>query len=229
MNGIHDIGGMHGLGPVVPEPDEPPFHAAWEGRMHGIAVTCQISGVNATPEQRATIERMPPQLYFETSYYEKWLYAYEKILDAKGLITTAEIDKRVAEQAAAPIPAHPALPAVPSAYAAKVRNVIMTGTPHDRQLDRAPLFRPGDRVHAKNHNPTTHSRLPGYVKGKIGVVDAHYGAHLSHEPLSTSDTEVPEHLYAVRFEAADLWGSSAESATDAFYVDLFEHYLEAAI
>lgn len=233
MNGIHDVGGMHGLGPVVPEPNEPPFHAAWEGRMHGIAVTCQISGVNATPEQRATIERMPPKLYLETSYYEKWLYAYEKILAAKGIITTAEIDQRVAERAAAakpepPMPEHPQLPRRPSPYAAKVRHVIMNGTPHDRPLVRAPLFRVGDAVRARNLNPTTHDRLPRYTKGKVGVVDVYHGAHLSHEPLSTGDIEVPEHLYAVKFEAAELWGPSAEAATDAVYVDLFEHYLEAA-
>ena len=50
MDSIHDVGGKHGLGPVIAEPDEPPFHAPWEGRMHGIAVACQVHGVNTTPE-----------------------------------------------------------------------------------------------------------------------------------------------------------------------------------
>jgi nitrile hydratase beta subunit len=229
MNGIHDVGGMHGLGAIVPEPNEPAFHAAWEGRMHGIAVTCQISGVNATPEQRATIERMPPKLYLETSYYEKWLYAYERILAAKGIITTQDIDRRVAEQAAERMVEHPLLPERPSEYAAKVRHVIMNGTPHDRPLDRPALFKAGDRVRARNLNPTAHNRLPGFTKGKVGVVDTYHGAHLSHEPLSTGDGEVPEHIYAVRFEASELWGPSAEVGSDAVYVDLFEHYLEAAV
>ena len=229
MNGIHDVGGMHGLGTIVPEPNEPAFHAPWEGRMHGIAVTCQISGVNATPEQRATIERMPPKLYLETSYYEKWLYAYEKILAAKGIITTEDIDRRVAEQAAERMTDHPQLPERPSEFAAKVRHIIMNGTPHDRPLDRPALFKVGDKVRAKNLNPTAHNRLPGFTKGKIGVIDTYHGAHLSHEPLALGDGEVPEHIYAVKFEAAELWGPSAEAASDAVYVDLFEHYLEAAV
>ncbi|MCC2663013.1 MAG: nthB, partial [Geminicoccaceae bacterium] len=38
MNGIHDLGGMHGLGPIRPEPDEPVFHEDWERRMFGLMV-----------------------------------------------------------------------------------------------------------------------------------------------------------------------------------------------
>jgi nitrile hydratase len=226
MNGIHDVGGMHGLGPVVPEPNEPAFHAPWEGRMHGIAVTCQISGVNSTPEQRATIEKMPAQLYLETSYYEKWLYAYEKILASKGIITTEEIDQRVKEQAAAKMPDHPSLPAHPTEFSKKVRSVILNGTPHDRPLDRPPLFKVGDQVRVKKHNPTHHSRLPSFTKSCLGWIDTYHGAHLSHEPLSRSEGEVPEHLYAVRFSTGELWGDGAESPNDSVYVDLFEHYLE---
>jgi hypothetical protein len=98
MQSIHDVGGKQGLGTIVSEMDEPAFHAPWEGRMHGIAVACQIAGVNTTPEQRATIENMPHWLYLVTSYYEKWLYCYEKILEAKGVISSAEIDRRMVEQ-----------------------------------------------------------------------------------------------------------------------------------
>jgi nitrile hydratase len=77
MQSIHDVGGKQGLGPIVTEMNEPSFHAPWEGRIHGIAVACQIAGVNTTPEQRATIENMPHWLYMVTSYYEKLLYCYE--------------------------------------------------------------------------------------------------------------------------------------------------------
>ena len=127
--------------------------------MHGIAGTCQVSGVNTTPEQRTTIENMPPADYLNTSYYEKWLYAYEKILDTKGVVTTAELDRRVAEQAADPIPAHPQEPSAPSDYAKKLKQVIYGGTPHDRPLDRPAKFKAGDRVVAKNtRNGTPASR-----------------------------------------------------------------------
>lgn len=228
MKGIHDVGGRQGFGPVVFEENEPPFHAPWEGRMHGIAVTCQVSGVNSTPEQRATIENMPPALYLETSYYEKWLYAYEKLLNDKGIVTTAEIDARVASQSQAPAISHPAMPDTPSDYAAKVRHIIYNGTPHDRALDRAARFKEGDRVTAISLQTNRHTRLPSFVMGKTGTVEIYQGAHCSHEALAARLGEDPEHLYAVKFSGVELWGDRDGSPLDAIYVDLFENYLEAA-
>ena len=107
MNSIHDVGGKQGLGTIVPEMKEPPFHAPWEGRMHGIAVACQIAGVNTTPEQRATIENMPHWLYLVTSYYEKWLYCYEKIWKRRG--SSAARRLIVAWQSNSPGPSLPIL------------------------------------------------------------------------------------------------------------------------
>jgi hypothetical protein len=52
MNGIHDIGGKHRFGPIIPEPHEPPFHTSWEGRMRGISVTCQVMRAGATGRLR---------------------------------------------------------------------------------------------------------------------------------------------------------------------------------
>jgi nitrile hydratase subunit beta len=225
MQSIHDVGGIQGLGPIVTEADEPAFHAPWEGRMHGIAVACQVAGINTTPEQRSTIENMPHWLYLVTSYYEKWLYCYEKILEAKGVISSADIDKRVAEQSAASIPAHPKEPAAPSATAQTMHSVIIGGTPHDRPLARKAKFKIGDKVRAKLIHPTTHTRLPTYVMGKPGVIDTYHGAHCHHEALASGKGEIPEHLYAVKFTAGDLWGPNAEGKGDAVYVDLFEDYL----
>jgi len=227
MDGIHDIGGKHGFGKIVTEENEPPFHAPWEGRMHGIAVTCQVSGVNTTPEQRKTIENMGPVPYLTTSYYEKWLYAYETILIEKGVITAAELDARRASQPAGKMAEHPQLPAAPSAYANKVKHIIYNGTPHDRPTDKAPLFKVGDMVRARNIHPTGHTRLPGFTKGKVGVVEVHHGAHCHHEALATGKGEVPDHLYAVKFTGPELWGPDG-AKNDAVYVDLFESYLEPA-
>jgi nitrile hydratase len=227
MNGIHDIGGKHGFGPVVAEPNEPPFHAPWEGRMHGIAVTCQVTGVNTTPEQRTTIENMAPALYLGTSYYEKWLFAYEKLLNDKGVVTTAELNARVREQADQSMVAHPQEPLAPSDYAKKLRSVLYGGTPHDRPLDRTAKFKPGDRVRAKNINPEGHTRLPSFTKGKLGTVEVYHGAHCHHEALATGKGDVPEHLYAVKFNGAELWGEDGRTG-DAVYVDLFENYLDRA-
>ena len=227
MNGIHDIGGKHGFGPIVPEADEPPFHAPWEGRMHGIAVTCQVTGVNSTPEQRTTIENMSPALYLSTSYYEKWLYAYEKILNDKSVVTTAELNKRVQEQADQRMVAHPDAPSNPSAYAKKLRTVLYNGTPHDRPLDRPAKFKAGDHVRPKNINTVDHTRLPSFTKGKLGMIEVYHGAHCHHEALAAGKGDVPEHLYAVKFTGDELWGHDGRS-TDAVYVDLFENYLDFA-
>ncbi|MEZ0213197.1 MAG: nitrile hydratase subunit beta [Xanthobacteraceae bacterium] len=225
MNGLHDTGGKHGYGAVLTEANEPPFHAPWEGRMHGIAVTCQVSGVNTTPEQRTTIENMPPNLYLDMSYYEKWLFCYEKLLNDKGIVTTAELEQRIAEQAAAVLPAHPQEPASPSDYAVTVKRIIYNGTPHDRPIDRAPAFKVGDRVRAKNLNPRGHTRLPGFTKGKLGTIAVYHGAHCHHEPLADGRGEIPEHLYAVKFDGPELWGTEDGNVNDAVYVDLFENYI----
>jgi nitrile hydratase len=229
MNGIHDLGGRHGLGRVVPEADEPPFHAPWEGRMHGIAVSCQISGVNFTAEQRATIENMGYTAYLTTKYYEKWLYAYEKILDRKGIIRRAEIDKRVAEQGCETLAPHPSEPAQLSAYGQTLKKVLYGGTPHDRPIDRPPRFKPGERVHTINRNPLTHTRLPAFVRDKNGVVEIHHGAHCHPEAHVEGRGDVAEHLYAVRFDAHTLWGPDAEDGESVVLVDLFEDYLEPCV
>lgn len=229
MNGPHDLGGRHGWGPVVPEADEPPFHAPWEGRMHGIAVSCQISGVNFTAEQRSAIENMGHGLYLGTSYYEKWLYAYETILHRKGIVSPAEIAQRVAQQLSEAMAAHPAEPAAPSEYAMTMKKVLYGGTPHDRPIDRAPGFKPGDRVHTINRNPRAHVRLPAFVRDKDGVIALYHGAHCHPEAHVDGRGDVPEHLYAVRFEAETLWGPDAEAGASVVFVDLFESYLSARV
>jgi nitrile hydratase len=104
----------------------------------------------------------------------------------------------------------------------------MGGTPHDRPLDRAAKFKPGDKVRTKNLQTTSHNRLPSYAKNKLGVIQEYFGAHCHPEAHAGGKGDVPEHLYAVKFDAVELWGVEAEGKNDAFYVDLFEDYLDAA-
>ncbi len=99
MNGIHDLGGMHGFGPVVREKDEPVFHAEWERRTFGLlTATLALQRYNID-EFRHAIERMDPAHYLESSYYEHWLHAIETLLIEKGVITKQELAIRVAELA----------------------------------------------------------------------------------------------------------------------------------
>ena len=90
MNSIHDLGGMHGMGPVDPETDEPIFHAPWERRMFGILMATFASGIYNVDEFRHAIERMAPAEYLNTSYYEHWLHSLERVMMEKGQFDQAE-------------------------------------------------------------------------------------------------------------------------------------------
>ena len=100
MDGIHDLGGMHGFGAVEREADEPVFHASWEGRVFAIDLVVEgfIEGANIDAFRHA-IERLDPVTYLTASYYEKWLAAIESMLAESGALSTAEIDERVASLA----------------------------------------------------------------------------------------------------------------------------------
>lgn len=97
MNGIHDIGGMDGIGPIAPEPDEPVFHEEWERRMFAVMISCFGDGHYNVDEFRHGIERMGAANYLDTSYYEHWLASLETVLTEKGVITKEELAARKAE------------------------------------------------------------------------------------------------------------------------------------
>ena len=99
MNGVHDLGGMHGMGPINPEPNEPVFHAPWERTMFGLFVTTFAAGQFNVDEFRYAIERMDPAHYLQSSYYEHWLHAVETLLMERGTIAKGEIDGRMAQLA----------------------------------------------------------------------------------------------------------------------------------
>lgn len=97
MNGIHDLGGMHGMGPIAREKDEPVFHEDWERRVFGMFITTFAGGHYNVDEFRHGIERMAPAHYLESSYYEHWLHTMETNLIEKGVITRKELDARIAK------------------------------------------------------------------------------------------------------------------------------------
>lgn len=100
MNGIHDLGGMHGLGPINPETDEPVFHAEWERRLFGLMMATFAGGIYNVDEFRHTIERMDPADYLSTSYYEHWLHSLENMLIEKGQFKRAELEAAWSDAAA---------------------------------------------------------------------------------------------------------------------------------
>jgi nitrile hydratase subunit beta len=219
MNGGHDLGGMHGLGPIGAEAEavEPVFHADWERRVFGMVRALGALGRWNGDMSRYARERQHPAEYLRHSYYENWLAGLETLLVETGLVTAAELASRKA-----PGPAEESL-SCRRLTAADVSQAL-AGTPATLPVSTAPHFRIGDRVRAINRHPAGHTREPRYVRGRAGTIHEHHGAHLFPD-LSAQGVPVGRHLYTVRFEAQELWGPDSD-ARSAVHVDLWEDYLE---
>lgn len=211
MNGVHDMGGMDGFGPVVAEHDEPAFHAEWERRMYGLARLVMASLDVNIDEFRHAIERIPPARYLASTYYERWLAAAETLLVERGVVTRAEL---LASEDAAIDPALIANSIAPRG----------PGPVTDKTANR-PRFARGDRVRARNLNPSGHTRLPRYVRGKTGIVARDWGVFVFPDTNAHHAGTKPQHCYSVAFDARELWGKSA-IRRDRVYIDLWDDYLE---
>ena len=217
MNGVHDMGGMHGMGPIEYEKDEPVFHAPWEGRVFALTVAMGAWRKWNIDASRHGIEQLPPADYLRMSYYEKWFTRLVALMLKHGLITQPEI--------ASGCPAGPKL--TPPFTAAKVAETLGKGGPYTRDVSAEPRFHVGQRVRARNLNPSGHTRLPRYVRGHIGNIDRDHGIFVFPDTNAQFLGEKPQHLYSVRFAARELWGDQA-SANDSVYLDLWDDYLAPA-
>lgn len=101
MNGIHDMGGMHGFGPVEPEPDEPVFHHDWERRVFALSIAMRALRKYSVDEFRYAIETMGNAHYLDTSYYEHWLHGLETLAVRTGMVTREELDAKIRQKAGA--------------------------------------------------------------------------------------------------------------------------------
>jgi nitrile hydratase beta subunit len=219
MNGVHDMGGMHGLGPIVPEPDEPLFHERWEASALALNLAVGAWGRWTLDASRHARERIPGPDYLLMSYYEKWIAGLETLIVETGLVSAEEIETG-RPAAGAPVLA-------PPLSADRVAEGIARGGPTDRQISSPARFPIGQAVRARNINPLGHTRLPRYVRGRIGAITADHGGHVFPDTNAHGLGEAPQRLYQVRFEAAELWGEGADGRA-AVYLDLWESYLEAA-
>jgi nitrile hydratase len=225
MDGVHDLGGMHGFGPVEREADEPVFHGAWEAAVVAMMRAGGARGVFNIDEFRHSIERMPPARYLAATYYEKWLEGIARLFVEKGVIGADELRAReafFAERAGAPATAALTGPLPPRVPATMywVQSAI-----------RAPAgparFAPGDPVTTRHRHPHGHTRLPRYARGKRGAVHKLHGTHVLPDANAHGLGEQPEPLYSVRFDARELWGESAEPNA-VVHIDLWESYLSPA-
>ena len=219
MNGVHDMGGMHGMGPIQEENNEAVFHAEWEGRVFALMFAAGAWGKWTLDELRHQIERIPPAEYLRMGYYEKWMAALAELAVKGGLVTQAEVDNGTAAAGTAKLS--------PVLTADKVGPMGMGGSHASRNVQVAARFRAEQRVRARNMHPVGHTRLPQYARGKIGTVVRDYGVFVFPDTNAHGRGEKPQHVYSVRFAARELWGEQAASKYSV-YVDLWDDYLEPA-
>jgi nitrile hydratase beta subunit len=217
-NSIHDMGGMHGFGRVEPERDEPVFHARWEGRVLALQRAMGYTRLWTIDGGRASLEALPPLVYLGSSYYERWLRGLENRLVQHGLVGVDEI--------AAGRSLRPGVRLNRKLTAADVAGTLNRGD-YARPAPAPARFKPGDPVRARNINPATHTRLPRYVRGKLGTVEAVRGCHVFPDTAATGAGENPQWLYTVVFSGRELWGEEADP-TVSVSVEAFEPYLMPA-
>jgi nitrile hydratase len=226
LNGAHDLGGMHGFGPVVHEENEPVFHEAWEGRVFGMRVATEpLQLFHTTDQLRLAIESLPPARYFSAGYYELRLIAIEQELLARGLITREELEQRTAEYRENPDTSMPRRedPELVKQVVAKIHSF----PPEPPQPQEVPRFQVGNQVRARNFHPHGHTRLPRYARGKVGVVERVHAAHGLPDLVAERLPAEPMAVYGVRFTARELWGDAADP-NSTLAMDLWESYLEPA-
>jgi len=219
MNGPQDLGGQMGFGPVAPEKNEPLFHADWEKRAMGMTIAAGAMGHWNIDESRHARESLHPADYYTSSYYEIWAKALEVLLKRHGFVQPLELDagrslgkgtqpKRVLK-------------------AENVAAALAKGGPCDRPVAGAPRFQSGDRIRTHNFNPETHTRLPRYARGRLGVVEAVRGGFVFPDSNAHGKGENPQYVYTVVFSAPEIWGDGADPAVTVS-IDAWESYLEPA-
>jgi nitrile hydratase beta subunit len=222
MDGIHDLGGMHGFGAVVAPGDEAPYHERWEARVFALHMLVELERLGARPGGRAIREEMAPVDYLAASYYERWLWSAEQGLLRRGTIAAGEVEHMMERLAAGgPEPPSHRDPEQAARAVESLREVI------PMQPATRPRFVPGQAVRVRRMHPAGHTRCPRYVRGALGVVERVQGAdELPDRAVYERDAPV-EPVYAVAFRSDELWGRGEEPPWTVA-LDLWESYLEEA-
>jgi nitrile hydratase subunit beta len=211
VDGIHDLGGMDGFGPVEVEPNEPVFHAEWERRAAGTTFAFFMMGVVNGGQFRHSIERMDPAHYLGSSYYEHWATGVATRLLEVGKLTIDELEAKAGGR-------------FPLSRPEQAATVEDPGPDVD-----APRFGPGDAVRVRNVHPAGHTRCPRYIRGRRGTVIRNDKiASVPDVEAHTDGRRRKEPTYSVAFDAAELWGADGERGV-TIHVDLWDSYLEPAL
>ena len=205
MDGMHDLGGKQGFGPVRYTPNATAFHAAWEVRANALSAFAVRSGIFNMDEYRHAIERMEPRHYLAASYYERSLTSLATLCVEKGVLSRDELEQRAGGHV--PLAANSA--------------------PGRSNVPTRERFRPGDRVLVKLDCVPGHVRMPGYIRGKVGVVVSESPVYPFPDAHAHGVAAQDEPTYDVRFRSEDLWPNDADAAL--VHVGVFQSYLERAV
>ena len=212
-----DLGGQAGHGPVRPEPEGQPFHADWEPLALTLSLAMGATGSWNIDMSRAARETLSD--YSRLSYFQIWLAALEKLMNERGQLFDDELAQgRVL---------HPPAPVARVLAAADVSAALAKGAPTLRPDTQAARFQPGQRVRARAGAVDHHTRLPGYVHGKCGVVERLHGTHVFADSHAQGLGECPQPLYTVVFDGVEIWGAAAAPGLRVS-VDAWQSYLEPA-
>ena len=212
-----DVGGQPGHGAVVPEPEGELFHADWEPRALALTLAAGATGAWNIDMSRAARESLPD--YAALSYYEIWIHALQRLLAERGMVGPDEVD--AARMLHAPVPVRRVL------HADAVGAALAAGSPTARAASSAARFAVDERVRTRREPVMHHTRLPGYARGKLGVVERLHGAHVFADAHAQGAGEQPQWLYTVVFDARELWGADAADGLKVS-VDAWDAYLEPA-
>lgn len=216
MDGIHDLGGKEGYGPVPVKDGDAPFTHDWERRMWGLAREGLAPSITID-WFRHGVELMVPSDYLTQPYFQKWATTYLMILADDGTATLQEIEAGHVDT--------PAPPAAAKTTAEVIEQVRAACTDFSVPSDAPARFSVGDNVQTLDHGTAPHTRLPAYARGKEGTVIAHHGCHLLPDE-GAKGRHVGDHLYTISFTARELWGEDAHPA-DTVTLELWESYLAA--
>lgn len=220
MDGTHDLGGRQGFGRVeTDEPEGERFHSAWEARSYGL-----VRAMTRAPDWsidwfRCCRELIAPSDYLTRPYYDQWLQTYAAMLVNSGMVT---VDEVVTGKAASPASA--GRPPMTGDFVRETGRKLSMDA--ERDTGATPQFKIGDGVLAARTGAAGHTRLPGYLRGRHGIIEACRGTHVLPDANALGE-ERAEPLYTVGFAAADLW-PEAEGSSDRIFADLWESYLDPA-
>lgn len=216
-----DLGGLPGFGVVAPEPEDDLFHADWERQALALTLAVGATGSWNIDQSRAARETLPD--YLKLSYYQIWLAALEKLLQERGLVTAEEIHNSILQQ--------PPLSVARVLQAQSVPTALLKGSPVLRTPAQPARFQLGQRVRTHSEVAEHHTRLPGYARGKQGVIERVHGVHVYADSHAQGLGEDPQWLYGVVFDEVELWPERVQPSRAQglkVAIDAWEPYLEAA-